>query len=88
MEMEEQLERMRSLRHMRQHPPGQGNPYEQLDRVQDDMAIRKARGIHRAAMAARRGTFIFSMTLIVLGFALQIAGAWPGCCPPWIAPQN
>jgi hypothetical protein len=27
------------------------------------------------------------MLLIGLGFALQLAGAWPGCCPPWIAPQ-
>ena len=24
--------------------------------------------------------------LTTVGFMLQIAGAWPGCCPPWITP--
>jgi len=38
-------------------------------------------------MAARKGTFLLATALIGLGFVLQIAGAWPGCCPPWIAPQ-
>ena len=56
--------------------------------MQDEQAIRKARNIHRPAMAARKRTFILSMLLIVVGFVLQIAGAWPGCCPPWIAPQQ
>jgi hypothetical protein len=85
--MEEQLDRIRSMRNLRHRAPGEQNPYETLDRHQDESAIRKARALHRAAMLARRGTFIFSMVLIVVGFLLQIAGAWPGCCPPWIAPQ-
>jgi hypothetical protein len=37
-------------------------------------------------MAARRGVFLLAAALIVSGFVLQLAGAWPGCCPPWIAP--
>jgi hypothetical protein len=85
--MEEQLERMRAVRTIRPRAPGEPNPWESLERVQDEQAIRKARTLHRAAMAARRGTFLVSMILIVLGFLLQIVGAWPGCCPPWIAPQ-
>jgi hypothetical protein len=85
--MEEQLERVRALRNMRPRQPGVANPYEALERVQDDQAIRKARTLHRAAMAARRGTFMLSVALIVVGFILQLVGAWPGCCPPWIAPQ-
>jgi hypothetical protein len=87
LEMEEQLERMRAMRTMIPRDPGQRNPYESLERVQDEQAIRKARSIHRQAMAARKRMFILSMLLIVLGFALQLAGAWPGCCQPWIAPQ-
>lgn len=87
LEMAEQLERMRAMRTMLPRDPGQRNPYESLERVQDEQAIRKARSIHRQAMAARKRMFILSMLLIVLGFALQLAGAWPGCCPPWIAPQ-
>jgi hypothetical protein len=85
--MEEQLERMRAIRNLRMHKPGENNPYETIDRMQDEQAIRKARAIHRSAMTARRGTFLISTALIVLGFLLQVVGAWPGCCPPWIAPQ-
>jgi len=84
--MEEQLERMRAMRTLIPREPGERNPYESLERVQDEQAIRKARGAHRAAMAARRWTFLLAMAMIALGFVLQIAGAWPGCCPPWIAP--
>ena len=87
-EMEEQFERVRALRQLRAAQPGQRNPFETLERVQDEAALRKARNVHRTAMAARKGTFLLASALIGLGFLLQIAGAWPGCCPPWIAPQN
>ncbi len=87
-EIEEQFERVRALRHLRPTQLGQKNPFEALERVQDEADLRKARNVHRAAMAARKGTFLLATGLIVLGFALQIVGAWPGCCPPWIAPQN
>jgi hypothetical protein len=39
-------------------------------------------------MAARKRVFALSVVLIVAGFILQLVGAWPGCCPPWIAPQG
>ncbi|MBX9591053.1 MAG: hypothetical protein K2X43_17325 [Hyphomonadaceae bacterium] len=87
-EMEEQLERVRALRNLRPAQPGQRNPFETLERVQDEAALRRTRTVHRAAMTQRKGTFLLATTLIVLGFMLQIAGAWPGCCPPWIAPQT
>jgi hypothetical protein len=87
-EMEEQFERVRALRQLRAAQPGQRNPFETLERVQDEAALRKARNVHRTAMAAREGTFLLASALIGLGFLLQIAGAWPGCCPPWIAPHN
>jgi hypothetical protein len=87
MQLAEQLDRMRAMRNMRTRAPGERNPYEPLDRMQDENAIRNARAEHRAALAARRGVFLLATMLIVLGFALQLVGAWPGCCPPWIAPQ-
>ena len=87
MQMAEQLDRMRSTRNMLPRAPGERNPYESLERVQDEQAIRRARAEHRAAMAARKGTFVLATALIVAGFVLQIVGTWPGCCPPWIAPQ-
>jgi hypothetical protein len=87
-EMEEQFERARALRNLRPTPPGQQNPFETLERVQDEAALRKARTVHRAAMTARKGTFVLATAMIVLGFLLQLAGAWPGCCPPLITPQN
>jgi len=86
--MEEQFERVRALRRLRATPPGQTNPFEAIERMQDDSAIRTGRNAHRTAMAARKGTFIMATLLIIIGFGLQIAGAWPGCFPPWIAPQN
>jgi hypothetical protein len=87
LEMEEQLERIRAMRNMVPRDPGQRNPYESLERMQDEQAIRKARTIHRRAMAARQRMFLFATALVVLGFLAQLIGAWPGCCPPWIAPQ-
>jgi hypothetical protein len=87
-EMEEQFERVRALRQLRAAQPGQRNPFEALERVQDEAALRKARNVHRSAMAARKGTFLLASVLIGLGFLLQMTGAWPGCCLPWIAPQN
>ena len=87
MQMAEQLDRMRAMRNMIPRDPRERNPYESLERVQDEQAIRRARAEHRAAMAARRGVFLLATVLIVTGFVLQIVGAAPGCCPPWIAPQ-
>lgn len=45
--------------------------------MQDDMAIRRAREERRGAMQGRRRWFIAASVLIVLGFALQLAGAIP-----------
>ena len=87
MELAERLDRMRAVRTLRPRAPGERNPFEQLERVQDESAIRTARAEHRNALAARRGVFLLATALIVVGFVLQIVGAWPGCCPPWVAPQ-
>ena len=87
MQMAEQLDRMRAMRNMRPRQPGEHNPWESLERMQDEGAIRSARAEHRTAMAARRGVFLLATALIVAGFVLQIVGAAPGCCPPWIVPQ-
>ncbi|HEY1243878.1 MAG TPA: hypothetical protein VGF29_03510, partial [Hyphomicrobiaceae bacterium] len=87
MQLAEQLDRARAVRNIRPRAPGEGNPFEQLERMQDESAIRKARAEHHAALAARRRTFLAAGLLVVLGFLLQLAGAWPGCCRPWIAPQ-
>ncbi|MGH7751507.1 MAG: hypothetical protein ACREN5_01715 [Gemmatimonadales bacterium] len=76
-QMAEQLDRARAMRNMRSRAPGERNPYEQLDRVQDENAIRRAREEHRAALSARRGVFLLATTLIISGFVLQLAGAWP-----------
>ena len=85
-EMQEQFERMQAMRNLRPRAPGEHNPYEALERMQDQQAVRKARDVHRTAMGARRGTFLLSAALIVVGFVLQILAAWPGCCRPWITP--
>jgi hypothetical protein len=78
---------MRAMRDLIPRDPRESNPYESLERVQDDQAIRKARTLHRQALAARKRMFVLSMVLIGIGFVLQLIGAWPGCCMPWITPQ-
>jgi len=77
MQLAEQLDRVRTMRNMRPLKPGERSPYEQLDRYSDENAVRKAREEHRAALGARRGVFLLATALIVSGFVLQIAGAWP-----------
>jgi len=87
-EMQEQLERMQAMRNLRPRAPGERNPFEALERMQDQQSTRNARTAHRTAMMTRRGTFLLSTALIVLGFVLQILAAWPGCCRLWIIPQG
>lgn len=76
-EMEEQLQRMQSLRNLRPVPQGGADPFANLNRMQDESAIRQARTAHRTAMASRRMTFLVASVLIIVGFVLQLAGAWP-----------
>ncbi len=76
-QMAEQLDRVRAMRNMRPHAPGERNPYEQLDRFAGRAGDPPAREEHRAALSARRGMFLLATTLIVAGFVLQLAGAWP-----------
>ena len=90
LQMEEEFERQRAMRQMtRAHrDPTERNPYESLERMQDEAALRKARASHRSALGARKSVFVMATLLIILGFALQLIGAIPGCCPPWISPQT
>ena len=90
LQMEEEFERQRAMRQMtRAHrDPTERNPYESLERMQDEAALRKARVSHRSALGARKSVFVMATLLIILGFALQLIGAIPGCCPPWISPQT
>ncbi|MGQ0673819.1 MAG: hypothetical protein ACT4N2_13210 [Hyphomicrobium sp.] len=90
LQMEEALERQRALRQLGRsnRDPAKPNPFETLERVQDDAAIRKAREAHRGARRSRQTVFVTAAVMIVLGFVLQIIGALPGCCPPWIVPQT
>ena len=81
MQLAEQLDRARAVRDLRDRSmagsKGGRNPFEQLDRMQDEGAIRNARAEHRTAMSARRGAFLLASALVVAGFVLQLAGAWP-----------
>lgn len=80
--LEENLQRQQGMRALsRTHrQPNEPNPFANLERMQDETAIRTARTVHRQAMAARRRVFLFATLLVGLGFLLQIAGAAPGCC--------
>ena len=90
LQIEESLHRQRAMRdfHRSHRDPGERNPYETLERMQDDAALRAAREAHRQTLGSRKGVFAAASLLILAGFILQLLGALPGCCPPWITPQT
>lgn len=79
LDFEQQLERQRSLRAFSQKHSSDAmrSHLDHSGRVMDEMAINRARAEHLAARSARRAAFLLASVLIALGFALQIAGAWP-----------
>lgn len=89
MRMEEDMDRVKAVRQLsRAHrDPTERNPYETLERMQDEAAVRKARDQLRDSRRARGGVFLVAAVLIVAGSVLQIVGAVPGCCPPIVVPQ-
>ena len=56
-------------------------------RMEDERHARQEQARARATLGKRKWMFIAATVLIILGFALQLIGAVPGCCPPWIVPQ-
>ncbi len=81
-EADERLDRTHALRALgRSHASATGtpqsNPYAAIERMQDEQASRASRSALRASLTARRGVFVLASVLIVLGFLLQLAGAWP-----------
>lgn len=47
-------------------------------RIQEERQFRQAQDTHKATLGARKSMFIAATVLIVIGFALQIAGSIPG----------
>lgn len=78
----------RSIRQFHQsHAPASHQAHlSASQRIHDEMQTRAAHAAHTETLGARKSVFITATVLIVTGFALQIAGSWPGCCPPWIKP--
>jgi hypothetical protein len=79
-----------SLRHFSHSnmPDAHRTHAETSARLYDEMTFRGAQAARKAALGKRRSMFIAATALIIVGFALQIAGAVPACCPPWIVPQT
>lgn len=61
---------------------------ERTAHMQDEMQARQAHQATLASLAKRKSVFVTATVLIVIGFLLQLVGAVPGCCPPWITPQG
>jgi hypothetical protein len=76
---EEMLERLQKLRAFASQNANDAmrNHLARAGEMQDDMAIRKAREEKRSALRGRRVWFLSATCLIVAGFLLQLAGAWP-----------
>ncbi len=79
LELEERLERDRSLRAFSagHAPEPQRRHLETSGRMMDGLAVKQARDAFNAARDARKGVFWAAAAMIVAGFLLQIAGAWP-----------
>lgn len=78
-EFEERFERQRKMREFAHvnAPEAQRRHLETSNRLMEDQAIRRERSAQIAARGARRGIFALAAALIIAGFLLQIAGAWP-----------
>lgn len=76
---EESLERQQKLRAFASQNANEGmkRHLATAGQMQDDMAIRRARGERLASLAGRRAWFLGAAVLIALGFVLQIAAALP-----------
>lgn len=79
-----------SLRHFSQSnmPEAHRTHADASARVHDEMQMRSAHAAAMATLAKRKRMFVAATVLIILGFALQLIGAVPGCCPPEIVPQS
>ena len=90
MRFAEQRQWEQSLRHFSQSH--MSDPHrthaETSARMQDEMTFRNAQALRKANLGKRKGVFIAATALIIAGFGLQAAGAYPGCCPPFITPQG
>jgi len=86
LEFERQQAWERSLRQSHQaHAPDALRAHlSASQRLHEEMQMRSAQAQHHETLGARKSVFLTATVLIVTGFALQIAGSWPGCCPPWI----
>lgn len=80
----------RSIRqfHQQTAPAAHRGHLETSARIQEEMQFRAAQAAHKATLGSRKGMFIAASVLIIVGFMLQLAGAFPGCCEPWIVPQS
>jgi hypothetical protein len=55
----------------------------------DYIARRRANTDRFHTLRERKAAFLLAALLIVVGTALQMLGAWPGCCQDWgIIPQT
>jgi hypothetical protein len=81
----EQSLRHHAFAHM---PDAQRTHAETAARMHDQMQFQAAQRIHWSSLSSRKRVFLAASVLIVLGFALQLLGAVPGCCPPGIMPQG
>ena len=86
MQMDEQLDRMRAMRTMM--PPRARASTTPTSRWSACRTSRRsARRAPSIARPWRRAGHVPARDgADHLGFVLQIVGAWPGCCPPWITP--
>ena len=79
LQMELNLERQRSLRRFAQTnmPDALKGHAQTAARMDEDRAFQVAQSEHAKTRNARKGIFALAAALIVLGFLLQVAGAWP-----------
>lgn len=78
-------ERQQAMRDHLQHVPGRTDPgmqrhLQMVGQMQGRMTKSRLDETRSAYARRRYGAIYAGMALVVLGFACQMLGAWPGCC--------
>lgn len=78
----EREERQATFRRMQTPNPVMQRHAEITESMQRRMTADRMTSVRRRYRGLRTRAVVTSLVLVMLGFALQLAGTWPGCCPP------
>ena len=72
--------RQRMMRQSRNMPPEMVRHLETVSEMERRMAMQRTEQSRSEVGRLRVKVIVVGLMFVLIGFALQLAGAWPGCC--------